>query len=319
MARYLTSAAAVFASCLWISAIHAETIEDAKLAYRSDLHAARTQLNSQILDELQLAKGEDLDLAIEIALQQKAFIERGEIPTSNKLANAVSLYKGSLAVATLKLRESYDLAKSEEATSDLPSWKEFLKSCDDDAIKNSPRLPDRSSPRDQAKPQSATVAPNPLAAPKGSENQPTTTSQGAATKPTNATDKPGTNKLSESASESSVSTEGENGKKGGRRALPSKVQTMEDLDKFLSGTTWKWGDFDMVLDTDHYVRHPQWAQDGVVVRWEAIDRRTVLLVCEQGRSADRYAILMFAGNLKDYGVYNFDGATRLPDRWKRVK
>lgn len=84
---------------------------------------------------------------------------------------------------------------------------------------------------------------------------------------------------------------------------PAAVATKQDLKRFLSGTEWQWGP-GIKLKPDGYFSHPEWDRD-FLIRWEAIDRRTVLLVVEKGRDHNRYAILTFAEDLTEFRGYDF--------------
>jgi hypothetical protein len=44
-----------------------------------------------------------------------------------------------------------------------------------------------------------------------------------------------------------------------------------------------------------------------VVRWEVIDRRTVVFFIEKGRDTNRVAVLMFAEDLSEFRGFDFHG------------
>jgi hypothetical protein len=89
------------------------------------------------------------------------------------------------------------------------------------------------------------------------------------------------------------------------------------LRKALVGTRWNWNGVPMTLHADGYVRNADWEANRLVTRWEAVDRRTVVLVVEKGRARDYYAVLEVSEKLDEFGGYGFDGkrlkaAKRLP-------
>jgi len=92
------------------------------------------------------------------------------------------------------------------------------------------------------------------------------------------------------------------------------VQVDGDLRQFLTNTCWQWdgpNGEEVVFQPDGYVEHPGWSARGLVTRWEAIDRRTVLFTIEQGRQHDVYAILVFGEDMALYSGFNFTGGLRL--------
>lgn len=91
----------------------------------------------------------------------------------------------------------------------------------------------------------------------------------------------------------------------------SNVSTKAALKKVLMGTRWNWGNKPLVFQADGYANHPDWDSTRSATRWEAIDRRTVVLIVERGRGNDRYAILEFSEKLDEYKGYGFDNAARL--------
>jgi hypothetical protein len=91
---------------------------------------------------------------------------------------------------------------------------------------------------------------------------------------------------------------------------PADVTTKEDLQKYLTETAWTLGD-GLRFKSDGHVEQKFWASGNLVVRWEAIDRRTVLLRVEKGREENRYEILTFAEDLSEFGGYEFNGKDRV--------
>jgi hypothetical protein len=93
----------------------------------------------------------------------------------------------------------------------------------------------------------------------------------------------------------------------------------EALRKQLEGTTWLWGDDKVLvkLDKEGVVRNDLWESQGLVTKWEPIDRRTVFLVVEKGRDNDRYAVLTFTEDLQEYDGYDFLHGKRLPRNHKK--
>lgn len=114
-----------------------------------------------------------------------------------------------------------------------------------------------------------------------------------------------------------------------KRAFPKPTiepspETKASLKEFLSGTKWNWLTGDIEFKADGSASHATWTQNGWTVRWEAIDRRTVLLAIEQGRLSDRFAVLQFDDEMLSYDVFDFVRAERhfhltRPDRLVLVK
>jgi hypothetical protein len=92
---------------------------------------------------------------------------------------------------------------------------------------------------------------------------------------------------------------------------PADVTTKEDLRKYLIDTVWTW-DEGLRFKADGYVEQKQWTSAGLVTKWEAIDRRTVLLWIEKGREENRYAVLTFSEDLSELRGFDFNGKDRLP-------
>jgi hypothetical protein len=55
------------------------------------------------------------------------------------------------------------------------------------------------------------------------------------------------------------------------------------------------------------VRDPGWDGRGLVTSWEAVDRRTVIMRIERGRSDNKTAVLMFSEGLKRSHSIDFEG------------
>jgi hypothetical protein len=87
--------------------------------------------------------------------------------------------------------------------------------------------------------------------------------------------------------------------------LPENVATKEQLKKFLAASEWSWEKESVTLKPDGYVRQAGWESRGLITRWEAIDRRTVLFILEKGRGSDRIAVLKFADDFSEYNGYDF--------------
>lgn len=60
-----------------------------------------------------------------------------------------------------------------------------------------------------------------------------------------------------------------------------------------------------------YVEHGGWTRRGLITRWDVIDRRTVLLRIERGRTRDLCALLVFDEEISSYDGFNYHGGARL--------
>lgn len=98
----------------------------------------------------------------------------------------------------------------------------------------------------------------------------------------------------------------------------SRIDDKDQLQAALTGSVWDWGDSQIVFDSNGYVRHRLWDAQGNRTRWEAIDRRTAVLIIETGRKVDRYAILKIAEDLNSFAGYGFENAQRLTTK-RRLK
>ena len=90
-------------------------------------------------------------------------------------------------------------------------------------------------------------------------------------------------------------------------ARAQDVQTMAHLQKFLEDTVWNWGDGDLQLRWDGRAEHAGWNKAGLVTRWAAVDRRTVVLRVEKGRDHSVLAVLTFSDDLAGFRGLGFDG------------
>ena len=81
----------------------------------------------------------------------------------------------------------------------------------------------------------------------------------------------------------------------------------------IGGTTWQWEATKdrITFAKDGLIRHAGWDRRGLVTSWRVIDEHTVLLTIERGRSADRYAVLVFNADFTEYAGYNFHGAGKI--------
>lgn len=91
---------------------------------------------------------------------------------------------------------------------------------------------------------------------------------------------------------------------------PVDVTSKEALHRYIAGSAWTWGD--MRFKPTGHVEVKDWDARGLVTRWEAVDRRTVLLIIEKGRDQDRYAVLTFNEELTEFRGYDFNGKDRIP-------
>lgn len=88
----------------------------------------------------------------------------------------------------------------------------------------------------------------------------------------------------------------------------------EQLKEDITNSLWQWdgdGGEKITFNGNGYIEHPGWTSRRLVTRWEAIDRRTVLLEIESGRTRDVYAVLVFSEDLSSFDGFNFHGGSRL--------
>ena len=88
----------------------------------------------------------------------------------------------------------------------------------------------------------------------------------------------------------------------------------EELKEHVTSFLWQWdGDVGekIIFNGNGYIEHPGWTRRGLVTKWEVIDRRTVLLEIESGRSRDLYAVLVFSEDMSSFEGFNFHGGARL--------
>lgn len=92
------------------------------------------------------------------------------------------------------------------------------------------------------------------------------------------------------------------------KIAPASVTTKDDLRKFLSGSQWEWGPKEnLTLKPDGDAHNPGWVtREGWSTRWDAVDRRTIVLVIVKGRNTDRLAVLVFSEDLASFDGFGFD-------------
>ena len=103
------------------------------------------------------------------------------------------------------------------------------------------------------------------------------------------------------------------------RKMGAKVETKEELQNFLNESIWIWAKGgDLHFKKDGHIGHAGWEAAGFLMRWEVIDRRTVILEIERGRDHDLHAILTFSENLEEFTGFDFQGKIRMePNKRKR--
>lgn len=87
-----------------------------------------------------------------------------------------------------------------------------------------------------------------------------------------------------------------------------------ELRQYLNNTLWQWdgdGGETVFFNENGGVENDGWTKRHLITRWEVIDRRTVLLKIERGRSRDLYAILTFKEDLSSFDGWNFHGGSRI--------
>lgn len=88
----------------------------------------------------------------------------------------------------------------------------------------------------------------------------------------------------------------------------------KQLKDHIANSLWQWdgdGGEKIFFNGNGYIEHPGWTSRRLVTRWETIDRRTVLLEIESGRTRDLYAVLVFSEDLSSFNGFNFHGGSRL--------
>jgi Lectin C-type domain len=91
------------------------------------------------------------------------------------------------------------------------------------------------------------------------------------------------------------------------------------LESFLPGSTWEWGggtpeskrwnDGRIVFEADGTVTNPNWQGQGGTMRWEIVDRRTVLLTSNGGAQNGFFAAFRFSEGLDSYTGVGRNGDT----------
>jgi WD40 repeat protein len=100
--------------------------------------------------------------------------------------------------------------------------------------------------------------------------------------------------------------------------VANDVTTKDELREALADTKWDWGDGTLELRADGTAYHKAWVERfHLTKRWEAVDRRTVLMVVEAGRELNRYGILEFSEDLSQFTGFDFGYMQRMPDK-KRI-
>ena len=97
-------------------------------------------------------------------------------------------------------------------------------------------------------------------------------------------------------------------------SLVSASEQDYELNQHIRGTKWQWdgnGGEVVVFAANGYIEHEGWTQRGLVTRWEVIDKRTVRLTIERGRTQDKYAFLIFNDDITSYGGINFHRGDKL--------
>jgi hypothetical protein len=90
-----------------------------------------------------------------------------------------------------------------------------------------------------------------------------------------------------------------------KTAAAPAVETKADLARHLANSSWPWApQEDLRLAADGSASTPKWKEP---VRWEVIDRRTVVLYVVGGRDRDRLAVLRFSEDLGSFTGFGFDG------------
>lgn len=102
-----------------------------------------------------------------------------------------------------------------------------------------------------------------------------------------------------------------------RNGSRAKVESATALQRYLADSKWEWGNDDaLLLSGNGIVQNAGWQSRGLITRWEAIDRRTVVMKIEQGRDDNRLAIMRFNESLTSYDAINFEAGAK-PNNYRR--
>ena len=88
----------------------------------------------------------------------------------------------------------------------------------------------------------------------------------------------------------------------------------KQLNEHIANSLWQWdgdGGEKIFFNGNGYIENQVWTSRQLITRWETIDRRTVLLEIESGRTRDLYAVLVFSEDLSSFNGFNFHGGSRL--------
>ena len=103
------------------------------------------------------------------------------------------------------------------------------------------------------------------------------------------------------------------------KGLSSGVDTKAELALYMEATQWAWSEkSSLFFLADGVTVQPEWAKSGLVTRWTAIDRRTIVLTLVKGRNNDKICVLTFNGELTEMGGISFEG-TEFTSTIKRLK
>src|SRR5262245_66288663 len=86
-----------------------------------------------------------------------------------------------------------------------------------------------------------------------------------------------------------------------------RADTKQDLQRRLTGSQWEWTGGGLTLKHDGTAELPRSGAGELAARWEAIDRRTAVLLIERGRADDRLDVLKFSEELGVMGGSGFSG------------
>lgn len=88
----------------------------------------------------------------------------------------------------------------------------------------------------------------------------------------------------------------------------TEQQLKDELFQSLAESEWGWGK-GVQFKSDRYLWNVDWQAGGMLVRWEPVDRRTVLLLLERGRKVDRHGVLTFSEDLREFSGIDLEAAT----------